>query len=489
MLKKILLLLVIGAFPVLANLHADHIDFLLNKYHKLGRFEGSVLVAEHGKIIYARGIGLADRKQGIRNETSTRFRIASMTKAFTSALILKLAEEGRLDIHASLCEYLPEFPAEKGEHITLHHLMNNTSGLQDYTNIPGFYKNRTAESYTPQQLVDLIIDLPVLAEPGKTFNYNNSNFILLGMIIEKITGKSYGQVLKEKILEPLQMSNTGYDLPGNRRPNQAIGYNRTLLGFQEADYMDLSSMYAAAGLYSTVEDLFKWDRALQTDKLLSSESRDKMFSMNNFGYGYGWSVVKAVVGAYSDTLKVITHNGGLKGFTSRIVRIPKDETVIILLRNSSGRGITEIGDKIMAILYDQPYQIPSRSAAEEVAAEMITKSTKAGLKKYEQLKVADSAEYTFAEADFNRVGYLLLNMNKFDEAIEIFKINVLAFPNSANTYDSLGEAYMVAGYSDLAIMYYNLSLQKIPNDTNLNREFKEQLKKNALAKLNRLRSN
>jgi CubicO group peptidase (beta-lactamase class C family) len=267
-----------------AQTKTTQLDELLNKYTEYGQFNGSVLVADHGKVIYKKGFGLANREWDIPNAPDTKHRLGSITKQFTAMLIMQLVAEGKLDLQATISKYLPDYSKVNGEKITIHQLLNHTSGTPNYTSFPNFFKE-----YTPTEMVRMYADSILDFTPGERFSYSNSGYITLGAIIEKVTGKSYEEVLQEKIFTPLKMNNSGYDHHNTILKKRAAGYEMKGSKPENAPYIDMSTPYAAGSMYSTVEDLFIWDQALYTEKLLPKKYRDMMYEkyVPAFGQYYG----------------------------------------------------------------------------------------------------------------------------------------------------------------------------------------------------------
>lgn len=468
-----------------ANDKAQKIGRLLKRYHKNGQLNGSILVAEHGKVIYTKGFGFANREWDIPNRPDTKFRLASITKQFTATLILQLVEEGNLRLDGTLSDYLPNYRKDTGERITIHHLLTHTSGIPSYTGLPGFMQKEVRNVYEIDEFVEKFCSGDLEFEPGSNFRYNNSGYFLLGVILEAVTGKSYEELLHERIFEPLGMKNSGYDHHKTILKNRAAGYSKTLVGYENAPFLEMATPYSAGALYSTVEDLYLWDQALYTDKLLSAKYRDLMFTPNLNDYGYGWRVENIHLGDGRE-VSAISHNGGMFGFNTRIVRMIEDNHLIVLLRNAPGANLNRITQNITAILYDEPFEPIKLSAAEIIAKTMLDSGIQEGLAQYRNLKQYHHDKYEFSEGSFNGIGYQLLGMKRHAEAIAILRLNVEAYPQSANTYDSLAEAYMVSGDKQLARQFYTRVLEKLPGDPNLSQEFKARLKKGAEHKLREL---
>lgn len=467
---QLILLFVAFQFSTLSTFAQDkakQIEQLLNKYNEYGQFNGSALVAENGKVIFKKGFGSANMEWNIPNQPDTKFRLGSITKQFTALLIVKLAEEGKLKLDAPITTYLPDYPKENGDRITTHHLLTHTSGIPNYTDSPNFFKDKSRNPSTPADFVKTFSSLPLDFTPGEKFNYSNSGYFLLGYIIEKITGKTYEQNLQEVIFTPLKMANSGYDHSEIILKNRAAGYERKGKQITNAAYLDMSIPYAAGSLYSTVEDLYLWDQALYTNKLLSAKSMESLFkpyiSLGKSAYGYGWFIEESDNGG-KEKLKTVGHGGGINGFNTIITRYTTDKNLIVLLNNTGGTVLGEMNNAIRAILYNKPFEQPKRSLAFELLETFSTKGTKAGIESYGKLK--NDPTYNIKENDMNRVGYQLLQDGKKKEAIEVFKINTETFPKSGNAYDSLGEAYLADGDKNLAIANYKKSVELDPTNEN-----------------------
>ena len=447
------------------NDHAAKIQEVLALAHKYRLFNGSALVAENGKVTYKGGFGMADMEWGIPNTPDTKFRLGSITKQFTATLVLQLVEQGKIKLDGKVSDYLPDYRKDIGDKVTVHHLLTHTSGIPSYTSQPGFFDNVSRDPYKVTDFVKKYASGDLEFEPGSKFSYNNSGYFLLGAIVEKVTGKSYEQALKENILDPAGMKNTGYDHYGTILPKRAAGYVKTTDGYNNAPYLDMSIPYAAGSMYSTVEDLYLWDQALYTDKVLSAQSKELMFKPFLSDYAYGWGVVNASFKLDDQPVQIIRHGGGINGFSTTIARFPKEKNLIVLLDNTS-QNVGRLSETITSILYNQPYEPPKMSIVPALESTIKEKGIEAGIAQYRELKAKQAATYDFSEEELNRVGYGLMREGKLKEAVEIFKLNVEAYPQGFNTYDSLAEAYMNLNQRELAVTNYKKSLELNPKNTN-----------------------
>lgn len=462
--------------PAIPQTSAEKIDALLSRYHEYELFNGAVLVAEDGEVIYKKGFGYADMAWDIPNEPSTRFRIGSVTKQFTASLILQLVEEGKIDLEAPITQYLPEYPADQGGRVTIHQLLTHTSGIPSYTGLPDF-EQVMRDPYDPEAFLEVFSELELEFEPGSEWSYSNSGYFLLGVIIERVTGRPYAEVLRDRILTPLGLENTGYDDYGKIIEGAAEGYVQTFTGYEDAPYLDTSIPYSAGMMYSTVEDLFVWDQSLYgSGPFREARTKELMFTPHaavpfdedeDVHYGYGWLLRRVAVG--EDTLEVIEHGGGIFGFTTGFRRIPQDGNTVIVMDNTGSSAVPDIVAGIVDILYGEPAGEPKRPIARVLAPIIERDGIEAAIAHYGDVKEREPEGYDFSEPQLNTLGYYFLERGEIDTATRIFQLNVEAYPDAFNTYDSLGEAYMEAGNRELAIENYRKALELNPESENAKR--------------------
>jgi CubicO group peptidase (beta-lactamase class C family) len=335
---------VVLSFPALASAadracaapdFARKAEALIAPYEQVQAFSGAVLVARDGRVILQRGVGLADREWNIPNTPDTRFRLGSLTKQFTAASILQLAEQGKLSIDDPISKYYPDAPAAWSK-VTIRHLLSHRSGIPTYTAIPGFFEKDARWHHTPEEIIKLTRDKPLEFEPGSKFAYDNTGYIVLGWLIEKVSGQTYADYLKAHIFGPLGMSGTGYDVSEEILPRRASGYDFGPQGWRNAPYLDMSLPYAAGSLYSTVDDLLAWEQALFGGKVVSPASLKLMTTDSGDHYGFGLGI---------DQLQghdQIAHDGGINGFSTSLQRYPTDGVTSVALSNTFGASSHKI---------------------------------------------------------------------------------------------------------------------------------------------------
>jgi CubicO group peptidase (beta-lactamase class C family) len=439
---------------------AAKIEELVGSYHEAGQFNGAALVAKGGKIVFKKGYGQANMEWGIPNTPSTKFRLGSVTKQFTAMVIMQLVAEGRIDVQKPMTAYLPQYRKDTGDKVTVHHLLTHTSGIPSYTGLPEFMRNDSRDAIPVDDFVEKFCSGDLEFEPGSRFKYNNSGYYLLGAIVEQVTGKKYEQAVRERIFEPLGMNGSGYDRHGPITERRAAGYQGLLGVYVNAPYLDMGAPFAAGALYSTVEDLYKWDQALYTDRLLPERFAKAMFTPFKNNYAYGWGV-RRVAGADGEVTRH-SHGGGINGFSSQILRVVEDRHLIVLLNNTGRAPLANITREIMNILYGRPFKLAEPSELDATLKRVLVQGADAVAKAHRE-RGAEAPE--IPEDRVNAIGYQLLEAGRVEDAIEVFRFNVAMHPESSNVYDSLGEAYAAAGRTEAAIRNYERALELDPEST------------------------
>jgi CubicO group peptidase (beta-lactamase class C family) len=453
---------------------SEQIDQLVQSYTDIHEFNGTVLVAKKGKILLQRGYGFANIELGVHNTIDTKFRIASLTKQFTAMLIMQLKQSGKLSLNDPISKFLPYFRKDVGDRVTIHQLLTHTSGIRDYINRADFFPDIAVHNYSPDEFVEKFCSDSLQYEPGTRYQYCNSEYYILGAIIEAITKKPYAEVLKEKIFDVIGMKNSGIDSPDKILQNRANGYNYNYGNYTNADYINMSSsIYAAGGIYSTVGDLLLWDDALYGEKLLSKENKDTMFTPFINKYAYGIVVNKTSISGINHEVTLMVHTGGINGFRSIMLREIEDKEIIILLSNSVLNNnfdidLNPISNRIFSILNGLPYENPKPSIGSAVGEKVYNGTVEKAVSFFHQAKLQAKEKYDFTnlESELNTLGYSLLSKQRSKDAVAIFKLNTEEFPKSWNAFDSYGEALMKDGQKEAAIENYRLSLSLNPDNTN-----------------------
>ena len=345
--KKLIVLL---CFPLAAFAQKNYralLDEFTQAEFTVKEFNGTILVMQKGKAIYKKSIGMADREWNVPNTAETKFRIGSVTKQFAAACILLLAEQGKLSVDDQLSKYIPDYP--KGDSITIHMLLNHTSGIKNYTDLPDFWPKAVLPLST-DSMIALFKNKPLDFSPGTNWNYSNSGYFLLGVIVEKVSGKNFTAYLTENIIKKVGLKNTSMDQLDSVLAFRARGYDKNRQGvWQQAMYISMEGPYSAGAMVSTVEDLYQWTKALHNNQVLSAASTQKLMTpyKNNYGYGIGIDSLK--------THKRVSHSGGIPGFASYLGYFPDDDLCVVVISNNASNA-SKLATALSSIMFNLPVQ-------------------------------------------------------------------------------------------------------------------------------------
>src|SRR5215467_12619307 len=336
---------------------------IVQSYIPTKQFMGSVLVAQNGKILLDKGYGFANLEWEVPNTPTTKFRLGSVTKQFTAASILLLEERGKLSVQDPVKKYMPDAPAA-WDKITIFHVLTHTSGIPSLTSFPEF-RSKEAQAMTPQQLVDWFRDKPLEFEPGTKWNYSNSGYILLGYLIEKVSGQSYIDFLQQNIFTPLGMKDSGYDSNSTVIAHRAAGYAPGKNGPENAGFVHMSIPFSAGALYSTTEDLLRWEQGLFGGKVLKPESLAKMTAPFKEDYAFGLAVTS------KDGHKRIEHGGGIEGFNTSLTYYPDGKLVVVVLANLNGPFADQIGNQLSLAAHGEKVVLASEQKEIKVSPDIL----------------------------------------------------------------------------------------------------------------------
>jgi CubicO group peptidase (beta-lactamase class C family) len=437
---------------------ANEIGKLMSALHERDQFNGAILVARQGKIIYRGGYGKANFQAGADFTTDTPSNIGSVTKQITAMSIMMLAERKKLSYDDPVSQYISEFSRSAHfSRITLRHLLSHTSGIPDYGDLA-----IDDSGLDQKRLIAALLNKEgVFAVPGLRYRYSNPGYVLLAIVVERVSGKRFGDFLEQEIFKPLAMGATFvYDSPGKKAARAAVGYDQ----FGKMDDGTLTAIPGDGGVYSTVDDLFKWDQALYTDKLVRQSTLSEAFTPakvqeGSSTYGFGWNVVE------EGNSKYLWHQGSQAGFRAFIGRRLAERITVIMLTNKGNSKRLDINTAIQNILAAKPYVLPKQSGAEKLRKTIQESGIQAALHTYDSLKNATNADYDLGESELNTLGYQLLYGDKrASEAIAIFALNTREHPSSSNAFDSLGEAYQAHSEKGLAVNSYQTAVRLDPTN-------------------------
>ena len=358
-----------GTEPAMKELEYEKkIDEYMNVLVSDDLFRGVVLISKDGEIIFEKPYGNASEEYDVLNTVDTKFEIGSLTKQFTAASVLLLAQQNKLAVTDKINQYIPDFP--NGENITIHNLLAQNSGIADYvseiTSNPEF---NYSKSYQPEELVMKIKSLPLSFQAGEKFEYSNSNYALLGYVVEKVSGKPWAQYVNENIIKPLGLKNTGFTDRLSVVKNLATGYTLGDVSVEKCYYEDGTFPYAAGQMYSNANDLAKWSDTLFSNKVLNKEYTAMMITKHVSAvpdspsfYGYGLFLEEG-------NKEIVWHSGSIEGFTSDLIRYVDDKVNIVVLSNNDCTNIETIGLDVGHIYFNEEYTMPDPLNLKEVTAE------------------------------------------------------------------------------------------------------------------------
>jgi CubicO group peptidase (beta-lactamase class C family) len=342
-------ILVLCLFTSVACLGQKRYQEVFDDYAKNHNFNGSVLIATNGKIDFYATSGIANRQNNQKIDVQTKFKIASITKTFTAVLILKLYENGKLDFNATIGKYLPEYTGEGRDKVTIHHLLTYSSGIPNCEGNTGIGVYQT--QCTADEFIAKYCSGNLEFDPGKQFNYNNGDYIILGKIIENITKKSFLENLKEVIFTPLKMEQTGMLMSKDIVDNLANTYNidDSTGTFYNDDPMYIENYYSAGAMYSTIEDLYKFDQGIFTNKLLSKKTVDLMLTPypELYGVGYGFWIYEQQMGNAKITLA--NRQGSIWGANANWLHVIDSNQTFIILSNTNATSLPELTEQLMKV--------------------------------------------------------------------------------------------------------------------------------------------
>jgi CubicO group peptidase (beta-lactamase class C family) len=469
-----------------AQTTTKEINNYLEKLHSLNQFNGNYVVAKNEKVICEKSLGYADLDKKVTLKKNSQFVIASISKTLTATAILQLKQKSKLKLDDTVQKYLPTFPYSN---VTIRHLLSNTSGVVDYYNL---FDSIMMEF--PNKLItnsDIIpafnqYKTPLNFLPGERFQYNNMNFCIAALIVEKVSGLSFGDYLKQYIFHPAKMKNSIVPDKKNIMQTKQVEcysfpnlYSITLQNVRNITknfkIEERNNLYGNGGIVSTAADLYKFDQALYNGRLIGKQELEEAFTpmkLNNgktatyqldekeVAYGLGWEI-------YTDEKngKVVFHDGSITGLTSILVRNISKQQTIILLENTGTNAVFSASNAILNILNQQPYKPVTQNFTRLYGSTLVNNGVSEAntlLTKFLQ----NSEKYNVTEREINRLGYELLRQNKKTEAVETFSTITKIFPNSWNAFDSYGEALLLNNQKEEAIKMYQKSIELNPDNEN-----------------------
>lgn len=441
----IYLLILTGGGTVMdsENDRAVELDSLMNVFYEYDLFNGVILAAEEDEIIYYSAFGKANFEWEISNQTDTRFKMASITKVYTASLILHLVERGMLSLDDVITDHLPDYPSSAGDRITLEHLLVQSAGIPDYINLPGFLSTQAKLTHDKHEFVDYFAHLDLEFEPGTDWNYGNSGYYLLGLIVEEVTGMSYEDAMEQYILEPLGLDDTGYAATGKVIERLAGGYVKTPEGYEKASFFHSSAGFSAGMMYATAEDMFRWTRALAEGKIIRNPYHlQNMVTPQMEDYGFGMFIGEQQIGDRNEL--VFSHSGNVNGFTSQLSYFSDSDYTLIIMDNTQ-QCASRIFFAVREVLFGEQAPVIRQPIANKAGRMIKEEGVEQAVNFFREHTEGGGQEIDFSLRELTRLSNYYLERNEIETAIPILEFIAEFFPGNRQIQQKLLNAYKEAG--------------------------------------------
>lgn len=488
--------------PLFGQHVQEKLDQLFGSINAFGEINGNVLIAENGVVVYKRSFGFSDVPNKVRNTDSTGFTLASVSKIFTSVAILQLRDKGKLKLDDQVVKYLKDFPYPD---ITIRNLISHTSGLPDYQLYEDQMTKNRDKIFSNKDVLPSLKSWkkPLTFEPGEKWQYSNTNFCLLALLVEKLSGLEFRKYLQKNIFDPAKMMDTYFQADSLHRShkNMAKNYVHPFLysfSIKNVDSLkqyrwilyNASGFVGQGGIISTNGDLLKFDNALYSGKILRPATLMEAFTptvlkngknanadigIGEASYGLGWFILNDTTDG-----RIVWHSGGRPGALGIFIRNISKKQTVIMFDNAFHKNLFANGINAMAVMNAHEPEFEKISLTRDYGSALVNKGADIAFCKLQQLR-ADSAHYYLSEDDNNELGLRLLYEASFDGhnelALEVLKLNTLLFPKGFNTYDSYGEALARMGKKVEAIFMYKKSIEINPENIGGKKALEELIKK------------
>ncbi|MEM9834797.1 MAG: serine hydrolase [Bacteroidota bacterium] len=472
------------------------IDQIFQSFAQQDDFQGAVLVGYQEKVLYENAFGLANREWDIANTVDTKFNLASISKQFTAAIILQLVEEGKLELNKTIADYYSNYRKDVAKQVTLHQLLTHQSGIPNYTSLPQVWSDSLYRKYSREELVERFVSGDLAFKPGTQYQYNNSGYLILSIIIEEVTGKPFSEVFTERIAQPLDLRFTGVDDRQDVIPKRASGYVKTSAGYENVYSMYMQNLQGAGNLYGTVGDLYRWNQFLHDGQLLSNKSVEKMTRPytdvnqqwippyeNRYGYGVGVAKIQ-LAGRKASTM--VFHSGHIRGFSGFYAHFLAEEYTVIILSNTgevSTARMNQINLEVAQLLDESiaPVASTNRKAKKKRSTEAEDSSlerdlekammaawensgTEAALQQYHALLENFPYDYPDTQEILSQFSQTLVKEGDADGALQIAELNSRTNPHW-QTFTELANLQQQAGQKDAAAQHFQKAISINPNRT------------------------
>jgi CubicO group peptidase (beta-lactamase class C family) len=468
----LLLPVLMGIMMVNGQSKQEKLAGVMRTYHNYNMFDGAVLVAENGRIIYKGAFGMANREWNIPNTTDTKFMIGSVSKPLTAMLTLLQVQKGLIALDKTLADYLPAFAGKPAGIVTIRQLLGHISGMPNYDIIKDFFPRISRQYFERDDYIKTYVDSALAFTPGTKYNYSSWGYFTLGHIMEKVTGKTYAQLMKEDIYDKLGMKNSGSYYHTQIVSKRATGYDYSLGGYTSSDFRDQSNTMGTGDIYTTVEDLFKFHLAITNNSLINKELTKEMLTpgIKPADYGFGW-FNKNFKYTTTDSVAANFHLGMTDGFISFALRIPSTNSFVVILCNSSPTDFFGITRTLVSTLYNKPVKVkqPMHKVVETLIG---NKGAAAAVEQYKKLK-SDTANYYIDWISMNFIAEQLLQLKRYEDARIISENNAAEFPDRDLVMVTMGNIYLKLNRKEDAITYYKKALVIYPGYEEAKNRLKE----------------
>lgn len=424
-------------------------DSLMQAYSGFNKFSGVALLAKGDSILFQKAYGMANHEWQVKNTINTRFKIGSLTKSFTAYLTFLKVQKGIINLDDKVINFIPELYQNGTEQIEIRHLLNHTSGLPSHTRSATYSGDFSKVKLTGNEWVEKISAIKLVHVPGKQVEYTNLGYILLGVVLERVSDRPFQTVLRDHILDTLKLDDTFYPVDHTLYENIAYGYDQSLKGPFPTEFIDPSIPFSAAGLYSTAGDLFDWTQNIKTYGLLNESLTNEMLKSKKGGAACGWFINN------TKGEKIIYHGGRINGFSSLLRHYTKNDLTVILLHNLGSTDLDAIADNLVRISRDVNPQWPAARLDKRLYEQYTSKGAESMINDYRQIRDNNIEQINYSDDDLRNLALFIWHEHRdIDTAEQLLLYCITDFPESIQTHIDLGDLYMRKGNRRVARKYY-----------------------------------
>jgi CubicO group peptidase (beta-lactamase class C family) len=419
-----------------ADDRVEALDEVMSRYHELGQFNGTALIVEKGDALLRKSYGFADQENELANKPELSFAIGSISKSFTSSLVLQLIDDGILDPDKTVEDYLPYYRPDTASDITLRHLLTHTDGLSNYTNNPDYWQPYDGVApLSTREFIQTYCSSDLEFVPGSEYRYGNSGYSILGAIIEEVSGKPFAQVLQERVIGPLGMPASGDMRAGMPDDGLAKGYQIGPNGYRLAAPIH-KPLFAAGSMYASADDLLSYAQSLDYESLVSRITD----GIVDGTFAYGWTVGEYSAEGTAKKSKLLSTNGEVNGYNALLVQIVETERTIILLSNTGETDLSAMAGKILQLLNGERPELPSPRTRDAFYLALQEQGVAAAIQVYRSHRTDNPDDYIYFRWPLRILAQQLLDDQRYEDAIQFLELNLETHPDDARTEQMLEEA-------------------------------------------------